>query len=127
MKGLKFTFWIIVLLILLSMAWQNIPPLLDTDITLGYEIWKVGAWRSEPIPLYAVIIICFLAGLCLMWVIDLSTRMRLRRQVRALEKELAGLRAQGGYDDSTSLDSYADEPFDEGNGPAEQDATPPKQ
>ncbi len=126
MKGLKLTLWIIVLLILLSMAWQNIPPLLDTDITLGYEIWRVGAWRSAPIPLYAVIIICFLAGLCLMWVLDLSTRMRLRRQVRTLEKELAGLRAQTGYDSSTALESYADEPFDEGSEPGESDETLPK-
>jgi uncharacterized integral membrane protein len=126
MKGLKLTFWTIVLLILLSMAWQNIPPLLDTDITLGYEIWRLGAWQSAPIPLYAVIIICFLAGLFLMWVLDLSTRLRLRRQVRALEKELAGLRAQTGYDEAASLDSYADETFDDGSESSESDETSPK-
>ena len=126
MKGLKFTLWIIVLLILLSMAWQNIPPLIETDISLGYEIWKVGAWRSEPIPLYAVIVISFLAGLCLMWILDLSTRMGLRKQVRTLEKELTGLRAQTGYDGSASLESYADEPFDEEGEPAGSDETLPK-
>jgi hypothetical protein len=126
MKGLKLALWFVVLLVLLSMAWQNIPPLIETDITLGYEIWNLGAWRTGPIPLYAVIIISFLAGLCLMWLLDLSTRMGLRRRVRSLEKELAALRAQTGYDGSTSLDSYADEPFDDEGAPAESDETLPK-
>lgn len=113
MKGLKLIFWFVVLVILLSLAWQNIPPLLETDITLGFSVWKVGAWQTEPIPLYAVILISFLVGVGLMWLLDLSTRMSLRRQVRALEKELGGLRAQTGYDSSTSLESYADEPLEE--------------
>jgi uncharacterized integral membrane protein len=126
MKGLKLTLWIIVLLVLLSMAWQNIPPLIETDITLGYEIWNIGAWRTGPIPLYAVIIISFLAGLGLMWVLDFSTRMGLRKQTRKLEKELTALRAQTGYDDSTSLDAYADEPLDDEGEPAESGGTLPK-
>jgi uncharacterized integral membrane protein len=126
MKGLKFTLGIIALLILLSMAWQNIPPLIETHISLGYEFWKLGAWRTEPIPLYAVIVISFLAGLCLMWLLDLSTRMGLRKQVRTLEKDLTALRAQTGYDGSTSLESYADEPFDDEGEPAESDQTLPK-
>ena len=126
MKGLKLTFWIIVLLVLLSMAWQNIPPLIETDITLGYEVWNVGAWRTGAIPLYAVIIISFLAGLVLMWLLDLSTRMGLRRQVKNLQKELGALRAQTGYDDSTSLNAYADEPLDSDSEPLESDETLPK-
>ncbi len=126
MKGLKFTLWIIVLLILLSMAWQNIPPLIETDISLGYEVWKLGAWRTQPIPLYAVIVISFLVGLCLMWLLDLSTRMGLRKQVRTLGKELTALRAKTGYDGSTSLESYADERFDDEGESAESDETLPK-
>ena len=126
MKGLKLVFWFFVLLILLSLAWQNIPPLRDTKITLGYEVWKVGAWSTEPIPLYAVIIISFLVGLCLMWLLDLSTRMGLRKRVRTLEKELTALRAQTGYDGSTSLDSYSDEPFEDEGAPAESDEALPK-
>jgi len=126
MKGLKLTLWIIILLILLSMAWQNIPPLIETDISLGYEVWKLGAWRTGPIPLYAVIVISFLAGLCLMWLLDLSTRMGLRKQVRKLHKELTALRAQTGYDGSSSLESYADEPFDDEGEPTESDPTLPK-
>ena len=126
MKGLKLTLWIIVLLILLSMAWQNIPPLIETDISLGYEVWKLGAWRSEPIPLYAVIMISFLVGLCLMWLLDLSTRMGLRKRVRILEKELTALRAQTGPDGSSSLESYADESFDDEGELAGSDETLPK-
>lgn len=126
MKGLKLVFWFVVFVLLVSLAWQNIPPLIETDITFGFSILKVGAWQTEPIPLYAVIIVSFLAGLCLMWVLDLATRMRLRRQLRILEKESSGLRAQTGYDASTSLESYADEPFDEEGEPAESDETPPQ-
>ena len=126
MKGLKLTLWIIVLLILLSMAWQNIPPLIETEITLGYEVWNMGAWRTGPIPLYAVIVISLLAGLCLMWLLDLSTRMGLRKQVKTLQKELTALRAQTGYEDSTSLESYADEPFDDEGGPSESGEALPK-
>jgi uncharacterized integral membrane protein len=113
MKGLKLAFWTVVFLILLSLAWQNIPPLLETKITLGYEVWRVGAWRSEPIPLYAAILLAFFAGLGLMWLLDLSARMSLRRQVRNLRKEVNALRAQTGYDSSTSMETYADEPFGE--------------
>ena len=117
MKGLKLIFWVIVLLILLSLAWQNIPPLIHTDITFGYRVWKIGAWETEPIPLYAVLILSFLAGLCLMWLIDLSVRMRMRRQIRGLEKELRSLRSQTGYDSSDSLASYSDEPLNEDHEP----------
>ncbi len=125
MKGFKLAFWTVVFLILLSLAWQNIPPLLETKITLGYEVWKVGAWRSEPIPLYAAILLAFFAGLGLMWLLDLSTRMRLRRQVRSLQKELNALRSQTGYDASPSVDSYADEPFREaGDEPAPDERSP---
>ena len=126
MKGLKLTLWIIVLIILLSMAWQNIAPLIETNITLGYEVWNLGAWQTGPIPLYAVVIISFLVGLCLMWLLDLSTRMGLRKRLRTLEKELTALRAQTGYDDSTSLESYGDEPFEDDGAPAGADETLPK-
>jgi hypothetical protein len=73
-----------------------------------------------------VIVISFLVGLCLMWILDMSTRMGLRRQVRKLEKELTALRAQTGYEGPTSLESYTDEPFDEESEPAESDGTLPK-
>jgi uncharacterized integral membrane protein len=126
MKGLKLVLWFVVLVILLSLAWQNIPPLLETKITLGYEVWKVGAWSTEPIPLYAVIILSFIAGLAIMWMLDLSTRMSLRKQLRNSQKELNALRAQTGYDSSTSLESYADEPFDEEGEAVESDDTLPK-
>ncbi len=126
MKGLKLILWILVLVILLSLAWQNIPPLIETEITLGYEVWKLGSWSTEPIPLYAVILISFIIGLGLMWLIDLSTRMGLRRQVRNLEKELAALRAQTGYDEPAPMDSYGDEPFDEEGAVPESDDSLPK-
>ena len=121
MKGVKLVLWFLVLIFLLSLAWQNIPPLIDTDITFGYRVWKLGTWTTEPIPLYAVIVISFLAGIAIMWMLDLSTRMRLRRQVRILEKEVRGLRTQAGVDSSRSLESYADEPFDDEGQPPESD------
>jgi uncharacterized integral membrane protein len=123
MKGVKLVLWFIFLVFLLSLAWQNIPPLIDTDITLGYRVWRLGSWTTEPIPLYAVIVISFLAGIGIMWLLDLSTRMSLRRQVRILRKELNGVRSQTGYDSSASLESYADEPFDEEGRTAGSDDT----
>jgi len=112
MKGLKILLTLFVLVILLVAAWQNIPPILEKSITFQLDLhWM--KWQTEPIPLYLIIPVCFAAGFGLMWIIDLSARMRLRRQVRTLEKELRGLRAQTGYDSSTSLESYSDEPLEE--------------
>jgi len=112
MKGLKILLILFALVILLVAAWQNIPPILEKSITFQLDLhW--AKWQTEPIPLYLIIPVCFLAGFGLMWIMDLSSRMRMRRQVRTLEKELSGLRAQTGYDSSTSLESYADEPLEE--------------
>ena len=112
MKGLKVIFALLALLILLVAAWQNIPPILEKSITFRLDLHWV-AWETEPIPLYLIIPVCFVAGFGLMWILDLTARMGLRRQVRALEKELGGLRAQTGYDSSTSLEYYTDEPLEE--------------
>jgi uncharacterized integral membrane protein len=112
MKGLKIILTLVVLVILLVAAWQNIPPVLEKSITFQLDLHWIK-WQTEPIPLYLIIPVCFLVGFGLMWIIDLSTRMRLRRQVRTLEKELRGLRAQTGYNSSTSLESYSDEPLEE--------------
>lgn len=120
MKGLKILLILLALVILLVAAWQNIPPILEKSITFQLDLhW--AKWQTEPIPLYLIIPVCFLAGFGLMWIIDLSTRMRQRRQVRALEKELRGLRAQTGYDSSTSLESYADEPLEDEDDHADSD------
>ena len=112
MKGFKLVFALLAMLILLVAAWQNIPPILEKSITLRLNLhWM--QWETEPIPLYLIVPICFLAGFGLMWLLDFSTRMRLRREVRKLEKELRGLRAQTGYGSPASLDSFADEPLEE--------------
>ncbi len=112
MKGIKLILTLLVLLILLVAAWQNIPPILEKDVTLRLNLYWVS-WQTDPIPLYLIIPVCFVVGFGLMWILDLSTRMRLRRQVRILEKEVRSLRAQAGLDSSTSLEAYADEPFDD--------------
>jgi uncharacterized integral membrane protein len=112
MKGLKFVFALLAMLILLVAAWQNIPPILEKSITLRLNLhWM--QWETDPIPLYLIVPICFLAGFGVMWILDFSTRMRLRREVRKLEKELRSLRTQAGYGSPASLDSYADEPLEE--------------
>jgi hypothetical protein len=106
--------------ILLIAAWQNIPPILEKSITFQLDLhW--AKWQTDPIPLYLIIPVCFLAGFGLMWIMDLSSRMRLRRQIRTLEKELSGLRAQTGYDSSTSLESYSDGPLGEEDEPVDSD------
>jgi uncharacterized membrane protein YciS (DUF1049 family) len=120
MKGVKILLILLVLVIIMVAAWQNIPPILEKSITFQLDLhW--AKWQTEPIPLYLIIPVCFLAGFGLMWIIDLSTRMRQRRKVRALEKELRGLRAQTGYDSSTSLESYSDEPLGDEDDHADSD------
>lgn len=108
MKGLKVIFALLAMLIVLVAAWQNIPPILENSITLRLNLHWIQ-WETDPIPLYLIVPICFLAGFGLMWILDFSTRMRLRREVRKLEKELRGLRVQTGYGSPASLDSYGDE------------------
>lgn len=120
MKGLKIILVLIALSILFAAAWQNIPPILEKSITFQLDLYMVK-WQTEPIPLWLIMPGCFLVGFALMWLIDLSTRMRLRRRVRVLEKELRTLRAHTGYDDSTSLESYADEPLEEDHEAPETD------
>ena len=120
MKGLKILVILFALVIFLVAAWQNIPPVLDKSITLQLDLHWVK-WQTEPIPLYLIIPVCFVAGFGLMWIMDLSSRMRLRRQVRTLEKELRGLRTQTGYDSSTSLESYSDERLEEEDEHADTD------
>ena len=118
MKGLKIILVLIALSILFAAAWQNIPPILEKSITFQLDLYLVK-WQTEPIPLWLIMPVCFLVGFALMWFIDLSTRMRLRKRVRVLEKELKTLRVQTGYDDATSLEPYADEPLEEDHEPEE--------
>jgi hypothetical protein len=120
MKGLKLILILIALSIFFAAAWQNIPPILEKSITFQLDLYW-AKWQTDPIPLWLIMPVCFLVGFGLMWLIDLSARMRLRKQVRVLEKELRALRAQTGYDESTSLESYADEPLEEDSEPGEPD------
>ena len=95
MKGLKAILGFLGLVILLVAAWQNIPQVLEKDLTFKLDLYWV-AWQTKPIPLYLILPICFLAGLALMWILDLGARLRLRRRIRLLEKELRSLRAEAG-------------------------------
>ncbi len=95
MKGLKAILGFLGLVILLVAAWQNIPQVLEKDLTFKLDLYWV-AWQTKPIPLYLILPICFLAGLVLMWVLDVGARLRLRRRIRLLEKELRSLRTQEG-------------------------------
>jgi|GEM_PF-3095305 uncharacterized integral membrane protein len=87
MRFLKFLLSFLVLLLIFIAAWQNIPPILEKDITFQLDLywWR---WESRPIPIYLIIPLCFLAGVVLMGLIDLGNILRLRHKVRSLEKEL---------------------------------------
>ena len=122
MKGIKLILTLLALLILLVAAWQNIPPILEKNVTLRLDLYWVK-WQTNPIPLYLIIPTCFVVGFGLMWLLDLSTRMRLRRQIRILEKEVRSVRSQAGLDSSTPLESYADEPFEDEVQPPDSDET----
>ncbi len=87
MRFLKLLVTILVLLLLFIAAWQNIPPILEKDITLQLDLYW-WSWQSKPIPIYLIIPLCFFAGMLLTGLVNFGTIFRLRHKVRALEKEL---------------------------------------
>ncbi len=87
MRFLKVLVSFLVLLLLFIAAWQNIPPILEKDITFQLDLYW-WSWQSRPIPIYLIIPLCFLAGMVLMGLFDLGNILRLRHKVRSLEKEL---------------------------------------
>ena len=103
MRFLKVLFIFLVLLLLFIAAWQNIPPILEKDITFRLDLywWE---WASRPIPIYLIVPLCFLAGVVLMGLFDLANTLRLRRKVRTLEKELRNYGPISSYTSSESAE-----------------------
>ncbi len=125
MRTIKLVLSVILLVLVITAGVQNIEPLRGEHITLQLDLffWK---WQTAPIPLGFVAPICFLAGVLLMGAYDLVNTGRIKKQLKGAEKELGALRAQTGYDAPESMDSYADEPFDEEGEPPVSDESLPK-
>lgn len=96
MRLLKVLFVFLVLLLLFIAAWQNIPPILEKDITFRLDLYW-WHWESRPIPIYLIVPLCFLAGVVLMGLFDLASMVRLRHKVRTLEKELKACSPMSSY------------------------------
>jgi uncharacterized integral membrane protein len=94
MKGIKLILFFLAVIIVFILLWQNVPPLLENKITLGFRIGDpVGVdLATRPIPVLFLIPLFFFAGLVIMYLANWGSLFRLRRQVRRLEKELQGLR-----------------------------------
>lgn len=88
MRLFKVLFGSLVFIVLFVAVWQNIPSILDKDITFRLDLYWVR-WESAPIPIYLITPLCFLAGLVVMGIVDVGTIFKLRRRVKRLERQLA--------------------------------------
>jgi len=65
------------------------PRLLDQSIKFQFKIDYLDFSReSRPIPVIFVVPLAFVAGLILMYLVNLGSMFRLRRRVKSLEKSL---------------------------------------
>ena len=103
MKQLKMVVLVLLFVLLVVAGVQNIEPLTGKYVTLQFNLF-VDQWETKPIPLGFVAPICFLAGVFLMGLIDLSTLFRLRREVKQLKKEVG----YGSQPSAVSGDAYSD-------------------
>jgi uncharacterized integral membrane protein len=94
MKQVKMILLLLIIILAVTAAYQNITPIKGKYITLGLDLYKVK-WETTPIPLGFVIVMCFFAGALIMLLVDIPVWFRRRKQVRALEKELAAYRSSG--------------------------------
>jgi len=93
MRGIKLIFFFLAAIIVFILLWQNVPPLLDNKITLGFRLGYLGVdLATRPIPVLFLIPLFFFVGLLIMYLANWGSLFRLRRQVRRLEKELRNLR-----------------------------------
>jgi len=88
MRQLKTIVVLLLVIVALTAAYQNITPIKGKSITLGLDLY-VHSWQTRPIPLGFVIVLCFLGGAAVMALVDFPMAFRLRKRARRLEKELA--------------------------------------
>ena len=84
MRQLKTIVVLLLLILALTAAYQNITPIKGQSITLGLDLY-LAQWQTQPIPLGFVIVLCLIGGALLMALVDIPVILRLRRQVRRLE------------------------------------------
>ena len=94
MRFFKVLILFLLFLFLFIAAWQNIPPILEHSITFRLNLYW-ASWESKPIPIYLIIPLCFFSGLVIMGLVDLGTILRLRREVRRLNKALSRVPSEG--------------------------------
>lgn len=91
MRQLKTIVVLLLVIIALTAAYQNITPIKGKAITLGLDLY-LAKWETPPIPLGFVIVMCLLGGALIMAFVDVPVLFRLRKRVRELEKDLARYR-----------------------------------
>jgi len=108
MRQLKTIVVLLLVIIALTAAYQNITPIKGKAITLGLDLY-LAKWETPPIPLGFVIVMCLLGGALIMALVDAPVLFRLRKRVRELEKDLALYRPS----DTVNAYEVAGEPEEE--------------
>ncbi len=125
MRFLKILFGSLLFIIVFVALWQNIPSILDKDITFRLDLYWIR-WESTPIPIYLITPLCFLAGLVLMGLVDVGTIFRLRRKVKKLERQLALVSPPSTgsltYGSHSASSNDSDRSMDVSNGDSRHDA-----
>ncbi len=102
MKKLKFVITIILFLVLLVLAFQNIEPILENYVVLRANFFFIN-WQSQPIPLGLILPLGFFAGILLMFFYNFFTDFRLRKEIRSLNKELKAYQNENDYEPENAL------------------------
>jgi len=93
MKLIKALIVILLMVLIIILAIQNIEPITDQHIVLRLNLVK-AQWHTDPIPLGAVIVVSFLTGVFLMWLWYLRNDFQNKKRIRALKKQVKGHRSE---------------------------------
>jgi hypothetical protein len=110
MKTIKFLFWLIILVLLGTLIYQNLAYFMaPTPLTLDLQIagWS---WTIPPIQNIAYFGICFLLGLILAGIKGLLAVFCLKKQIKDGNKTIISLKAEM-ESLKTELDVFKHDPY----------------
>ncbi len=112
MKQVKTIVMLLLIILAVTAAYQNISPIKGKTITLGLDLY-VASWQTQPIPLGFVVVLCFVAGAFIMGLVDFPAMLRLRKRVKTLEKDLSLYHPAGAVALSDSSDDGPEDPTED--------------
>lgn len=85
MKHLRAMLVILIALFVVILAVENYQAMsTKVNFRIDLAFWQ---WESAPMSVYFVVVIAFLVGLLLMGLYGMTERFRLKRRIKALQKE----------------------------------------